>query len=98
MLRMYSVYDSEKEMYSNPIFIPQHSDPDKADIDAVRSFKAQLYDRRNLIAMFPDKYELRYLGKFDECEGLFIFDDEMNLLVITGLDAIKELQNESEKN
>lgn len=98
MLRMYSVFDKEIKKYSNPLFFEQLNDHELQDLEAIRAFKTQLFDRRNLIAMFPDKYELCYIGKFDEFSGTFETGTALPVVVITGDDAIKEIQNEPSEN
>lgn len=93
MLRVYSIYDNEKEVYSNPFFcVATYPDYDKQDVEAKRIFKAQLFDRQNFIYMFPDKFDLCYIGDFDEKDGTFEGGDALPVVVISGEDAIKELQ------
>lgn len=90
MVNIYSVYDNERKMYANPFFTDDSGD----HVSAIRVFKAQLFDRANLIALFPDKFDLYYLGQFDEEEGKFFgFVDDCKL-VITGSKALEELRNE----
>lgn len=86
MQKMYSIYDKEAEVYSNPFYTDDREDHKIA----IRIFKAQIFDRQNLIAMFPDMYELHFIGHFDEkTSDLF---DKDNELVITGVDALEELR------
>ena len=91
MVNIYSVYDNDRKMYANPFFTDGSGD----HVSAIRVFKAQLFDRSNLIALFPDKFDLYYLGEFDETTGYFTSDMEECELVITGSKALEELRNES---
>lgn len=89
MLKAYSVYDTIAGKFSNPIFV----DSDNGDELAKRAFKAQLYDRGTMIALFPDNYELHYIGEFNELTGEFIINNlPSNLVVITGIDALNEVR------
>ena len=90
MIRAYSVYDTEKEMYSNPIYT---EDSDAKHVTAIRVFKAQLFDRTNLLALFPDKFELRFIGMFDDKSGAFV-NEEIET-VITGSAALEEMRNDT---
>lgn len=98
-MRVYSIFDREREMYSNPFYTEEvFTEENGWDVAAKRIFKAQLFDRGNLIAMFPDKFDLCFLGTFDEYTGEFEGGEALPIVVINGNEAIDEMREEKNKN
>lgn len=62
MMNIYSVYDNKSETYANPLFFVN-------DEVAVRAFYASCNMQDTMLSMFPEDFELKLIGQFDERSG-----------------------------
>lgn len=63
-MKMFSVYDSKGQFYSNPFFA-------KSSAEAIRSFEMGVRDPSTMLSKFPGDFILFELGEFDEVHASF---------------------------
>lgn len=63
-LHIFAIYDTKSKDFHTPFFqnTPQN---------AIRAFKTEVnrQDAGNMLYLYPDEYELHYLGEFDQITG-----------------------------
>lgn len=61
-LKMYSVRDSKGEIFHAPFYKHTHG-------EAERDFTSLVRDEKSQLAMYPEDYDLYYLGTYDNVTG-----------------------------
>jgi len=61
-LKIFSIRDSKGECYQQPFFRKMHG-------EAERDFKTLINKGDNQVSMYPEDYDLYYLGEFNERTG-----------------------------
>lgn len=64
-LKVYSIRDRKTEVYNTPFFQKSHG-------EAERSFTSMSMDTKSTINMYPEDYDLYYIGEYDTDKGLLI--------------------------
>lgn len=90
MLRMYSIYDRKSTLWTRPFF-------NKSDADATRGFQIGANDSEIQLGMFPEDFDLFFMGVFNEETGTYMIMDKP-LFVVSAISlkklAKKEVTNE----
>lgn len=61
-LKMYSVRDSKGEIFNVPFYKKTHG-------EAERDFATLTRDEKSQINMYPEDYDLYYIGEYDDSTG-----------------------------
>lgn len=64
-MRVFSIYDSKGEFYSNPFYM-------KSKGEAMRAFADLANDKSNTVGNHPEDFTLFELGTFSERQGQFV--------------------------
>lgn len=71
-MKIYCVRDAKAQTFNTPFFQP-------SDVHALRAFRAEVNrnSEQNMMYLYPEDWELRYLGEFNEQTGLITPANDM---------------------
>lgn len=62
ILKMYSIRDAKAEIFNKPFYQATHG-------EAERSFRRTVSDENTMMHMYPEDFDLYYLGEYDDNTG-----------------------------
>lgn len=65
MFKCYSVRDAKVESFSTPFY-------KKSEGEALRDIQRLVNDKSTNVGMFPEDFDLYFVGEFDDSDGKFI--------------------------
>lgn len=84
VLKMYSVRDSKTEVFNSPFFNHTHG-------EAERNFRTLVNDEKSQPGMYPQDYDLYYLGEYDDQTGKLVPLDSPQH-IIQAIHLVKKVQ------
>lgn len=63
--KIYSVYDQKAEVFHSPFYLTTHG-------EAERQFQTAVNDPKTQFSVYPEDFDLYYLGEYDDNKGQFV--------------------------
>lgn len=72
ILQIFSVFDVKSDLYGVPFFMPSRG-------QAIRAFSDLAVDPQAVVSRYPDDFQLRVIGSFNDATGEVVSDRYVSL-------------------